>query len=54
MLESLDFLRELNMCSVMLRLTLAMFFGGLIGLERAGSGGRQDFVRICWYAWARH
>ena len=34
MLESLNFLRELNMISVVLRLALAMFLGGLIGLER--------------------
>lgn len=34
MLESLNFLRELNAVSVLLRLTLAMFLGGLIGLER--------------------
>lgn len=34
MLESLHFLRELNMESVVLRLALAMFLGGLIGMER--------------------
>lgn len=34
MLSSLDYLRELNLISVLLRLILAMFLGGLIGLER--------------------
>jgi putative Mg2+ transporter-C (MgtC) family protein len=38
MLQELDFLRELNIWSVMLRLTLAMIFGGLIGLERGKKG----------------
>lgn len=32
--EILDYLRQLNMPSLVLRLTLAMLFGGLIGLER--------------------
>ena len=50
MLESLDFLRELNMCSVMLRLTLAMFFGGLIGLERGRKrrpAGFRTYMLVC-------
>lgn len=34
MLESLDYLRELNTASILIRLTLAMLFGGIIGLER--------------------
>ena len=34
MLECFDALRELNTVSVLFRLALAMFFGGLIGLER--------------------
>ena len=34
MIKALDILRELNMASVMLRLVLAMFFGGMIGMER--------------------
>ena len=34
MLEMLDPLRELNTLSVLLRMVLAMLFGGLIGLER--------------------
>lgn len=34
MLESLDYFRELNTLSVFLRLALAMFLGGLIGLDR--------------------
>ena len=38
MLQELDYLRELNIWSVMLRLTVAMVFGGLIGLERGRKG----------------
>ena len=34
MLEIFAPLRELNTVSVLLRLTLAMLFGGVIGLER--------------------
>ena len=30
----LDYLRQMNMVTVMVRLTMAMLFGGLIGLER--------------------
>lgn len=32
-IQGLDYLRELNTVSVLLRLTLAMFCGGMIGLE---------------------
>ena len=34
MISSLDYFRELNFSSVLLRLLLAMIFGGMIGLER--------------------
>mgnify|MGYP007129078047 CR=1 FL=1 len=34
MISSLDYFRELNFPSVLLRLLLAMVFGGMIGLER--------------------
>ena len=34
MLQSLDYLRELTIVSVTLRLVMAMFLGGLIGLDR--------------------
>ncbi len=43
MIESLDFLRELNMVSVLFRLTLAMFLGGLIGLERGSKRRAAGF-----------
>ena len=33
MMEGLAYLREMNVASVLLRLTLAMLFGGFIGLE---------------------
>ena len=35
MIQGLEYLREINTASVLLRLTLAMFCGGMIGLERA-------------------
>jgi len=34
LLDCMDYLRELNILSVLFRLVLAMLFGGLIGLER--------------------
>ena len=43
MLQELDYLRELNIWSVMLRLTVAMVFGGLIGLERGRKGRAAGF-----------
>ena len=36
-IEALDCLRQVTIGSVMLRLTLAMLFGGMIGLERGPS-----------------
>ena len=50
MLQELDFLRELNIWSVMLRLTLAMIFGGLIGMERGKKGraaGFRTYMVVC-------
>lgn len=43
MIESLDYLRELNMASVLFRLTLAMLFGGVIGLERGSKRRAAGF-----------
>lgn len=50
MLKELDFLRELNIWSVVLRLTLAMIFGGFIGLERGRKGraaGFRTYMMVC-------
>ena len=50
MIEALDCLRQLNIASVMLRLTLAMLFGGMIGLERARKGrpaGFRTYMLVC-------
>lgn len=50
MIHSLDYLRELNMTSVILRLTLAMFCGGMIGLERARKhrpAGFRTYMLVC-------
>ena len=50
MLESLDFLRELNFVSILLRLVLAMFFGGMIGMERGRkrrAAGFRTYMLVC-------
>ena len=50
MLETLDYLRELNVWSVMLRLMLAVFVGGLIGLERTRKrrpAGFRTYMLVC-------
>lgn len=50
MLESLSFLRVLTPLSVMLRLFLALLFGGLIGLEREykrRAAGFRTHILIC-------
>ena len=50
MLALLDSLRELNTGSVLLRLTLAMLFGGMIGLEREQKrrpAGFRTYMLVC-------
>ena len=50
MLEMLDPLRELNTLSVLLRMVLAMLFGGLIGLERVRKrrpAGFRTYMLVC-------
>ena len=50
MLEGLEILRELNMGSVLLRLFLAMLFGGMIGLERGRKrrpAGFRTYMLVC-------
>lgn len=50
MLEGLDFLREINVWSVMLRLVLAVIFGGIIGLERGRkrrAAGLRTYMLVC-------
>ena len=45
-----DYLREMNLASVLLRLLLAMLFGGLIGLERGRKGraaGFRTYMLVC-------
>ena len=46
----IDYLRELNLASVFLRLTLAMFFGGMIGIEREKKrrpAGFRTYMLVC-------
>ena len=50
MIETLDYLRQMNLLSVLLRLTLAMLFGGLIGLERGRKrrpAGFRTYMLVC-------
>ncbi len=46
----MDYLRELNIASVVLRLFLATAFGGIIGMERGGRGqpaGLRTHILVC-------
>lgn len=50
MLSQLDYLRDFNMASVLLRLLLAMLLGGLIGLDRGfrhRPAGPRTFTIVC-------
>ena len=50
MIGALDYLRELNTVSVMLRLVLAVLFGGVIGLERGRkrrAAGLRTYMLVC-------
>ena len=50
MLEALDYFREFNTVSVLLRLVLAMLLGGMIGLERGFKGrpaGFRTYLIVC-------
>lgn len=49
-IDALDYLRELNMPSLLLRLTLAMFLGGIIGLDRGRkrrAAGFRTYMLVC-------
>lgn len=48
--ELLMYLREINICSVVLRLTLATIFGGIIGIERGKKNrpaGLRTHMLVC-------
>ena len=50
MISGLDYFRELNFISVLLRLVLAMAFGGMIGLERGRkhrAAGFRTYMLVC-------
>ena len=50
MMEGLAYLREMNVASVLLRLTVAMLFGGVIGLERERKrrpAGVRTYMLVC-------
>ena len=48
--QTLDYLRELNMASVLLRMTLGICFGGIIGLDRGSkrrAAGFRTYMLVC-------
>ena len=50
MIAALDYLRQLNAVSLLFRLALAMFFGGMIGLERERKrrpAGFRTYMLVC-------
>ena len=50
MLESLDWLRQMNLASVLLRMALAMLCGGVIGIERGRkhrAAGFRTYMLVC-------
>ncbi|MBR1954905.1 MAG: MgtC/SapB family protein [Clostridia bacterium] len=50
MLDCLAPFREMNAVSVLLRLCLAMFFGGIVGLERGKkrrAAGFRTYMMVC-------
>lgn len=50
MIGSLDYFRQLNFASVLLRLVLAMLLGGMIGLERGRkhrAAGFRTYMLVC-------
>ena len=50
MIQELDYLRELNTLSIFVRLVRAMFFGGMIGLDRERKGraaGFRTYMVVC-------
>lgn len=50
MLQTLDFLREVNIYAIALKLVLSMLFGGLIGLERGRKrrpAGFRTYMLVC-------
>ena len=47
---AIEYLRELNLVSLIIRLVLAMFFGGALGLERGKQGraaGMRTHIFVC-------
>lgn len=49
-IKALDYLRELNILSLALRLLLAMLLGARLALSGAARDGLRGFGPICWCA----
>lgn len=50
-MEIVQYLENFNLISIILRMTLATLFGGLIGLTVQLMDSRQEFVHLPWYVW---
>ena len=49
-IDTLDYLRDINMVSIILRLSLAMIFGGIIGFDRGKKkrpAGFRTHILVC-------
>lgn len=53
MLSCFDFVRELDFFAVAVRMVLAVFCGGLIGIEREYSAAQPDSEHIYSFVLAR-
>jgi len=53
MANILHYLREVNTASIIIRLTLAVIFSGIIGLERGRkkktSRFKNSYFSVCWF-----
>ena len=50
MIEGLDYLRELNIASICLRILLSLIIGGILGLERGKNNrpaGFRTYILVC-------
>lgn len=52
MTDTIEYLREVNTFSIIVRLTLAVVFSGIIGLERGRkkktSRAKNTYFSMCW------
>lgn len=49
----MEYLRDLNVVSISLRIILSVLIGGILGIERGTKNRPRGFGRISWYAWGQ-